>query len=193
MFLLSSGLRTQDSGACISASDAELLTLVNEYRQQNGLEAVPWSRSSMTVGQCHVWDAINNDAIGGECNLHSWSSARPELWYGMCYTSDHASASLMWSKPSEVTGGILSGYRFENAARGYISVAGSLNGWKNRTGHNDVILNQGIWTDWTWNAMGVGTDLTHRYYFLWFSDLVDPQPEMPLCSGSLLFRDEFEE
>jgi len=47
-----------------------------------------------------------NNAIGGSCNLHSWSDARPDLWVGMCYTSDHANADLMWSKPSEITGGI---------------------------------------------------------------------------------------
>jgi len=181
----------EEPGICVSTDDAELLTLVNDYRMANGLDAVDWSRSLITVGQWHAWDAAYNDAIGGSCNLHSWSDARPDLWVGMCYTSDHANAALMWSKPSEITGGIYSGNGYENAAAGYASVAAALEGWKNSQSHNDVILNQGMWSGFTWRAMGVGADTVSKIYYLWFGASADPQGEMPLC-GDLIFSDGFE-
>ena len=180
-------------GTCISSDDEELLSLVDAYRVENDLNPVPWSRSLMEVGHWHVWDAINNDAIQGSCNLHSWSDDRPEMWTAMCYTPDHAQASLMWSKPSEISDDVYTGPGFENAAWGYSTVQNALNGWKNSPGHNNVILNLDAWSALEWKAMGVGTDTTHRWYFLWFSTETDPRPEMPLCNQALIFKDGFED
>jgi Cysteine-rich secretory protein family len=185
-------VHAEDPGICISTDEAELLTLVNEYRVENALAPVTWSRSLITVGQWHVWDAVNNAPFGGDCNLHSWSGNRPDLWVGLCYTPDHAQAALMWSKPSEITSGIYSSSGYENGAAGYLSVADALEGWKNSPGHNDVILNQGIWSGLTWRAMGVGADTVNSYYYLWFGSMTDPQAAMPLCGGDLIFSDGFE-
>jgi hypothetical protein len=41
----------EEPGICVSTDDAELLTLVNDYRMANGLDAVAWSQSLITVGQ----------------------------------------------------------------------------------------------------------------------------------------------
>ncbi len=99
----------------------------------------------------------------------------------------------MWDKPREITHGVYSESGYENGAWGYVSVAAALQGWKSSSGHNDVILNQNIWAPLTWKAMGVGVDLQNRYYYLWFSNLVDPLGDMPLCQGDVpIFSDGFE-
>ena len=186
---------TEEPGTCINTDEAELLQLVDEYRVENNLATVPWSQSLMTVAEWHVVDAALNDNVifAGSCNLHSWSNTRPELWTGMCYTPDHAAAAKMWSKPGEITGGVYNASGYENAAWGYRSVAAALNGWKNSPGHNDVILNNGIWASQTWRAMGVGVDLVNRYYYLWFSTAADPQGDMPLCgTEDTIFSGNFE-
>lgn len=154
-----------------SAQAIELITLVNEYRGENGLPAIPASPSLCFVGDAHVGDLIANspDAPAG-CNLHSWSDQG--AWSACCYTADHAQAQCMWDKPRELT--VYPGNGYENAAGGggTISPAQALNLWKNSTGHNAVILNQGIWANQTWRALGVG--IQNGYAVLWFGSSVDP-------------------
>jgi hypothetical protein len=192
------GLNTQPAsaqsaapGTCISAEEADLLSRVNAYRQQNGLGAVPVSRTLMTVAQWHARDARLNGAVS--CNLHSWSNTRPELWSGGCYTGDHANAAMMWNKPAELSDGAYATEGFENAAQGFASPAAALAGWQGSSAHNQVILNQGGWAQLSWRSIGVGIDMSSRYYFLWFGYQSDPQGTMQPCSAvGLLFGNGFE-
>ena len=149
----------------------ELIDLVNEYRGENGLPAIPASPSLCIVGTAHVDDlAFNEPHASASCNLHSWSDAGP--WSPCCYTPDHAAAQCMWDKPSELT--VYTGNGYENAAGGGfdLSPAEALELWKNSSGHNAVILNQGIWADNPWMALGAGVD--HGYAVLWFGTEPDP-------------------
>ena len=43
---------------------------------------------------------------------------------------------------------------------------GAFNGWKGSSLHNDVMINQGSWTDTTWRA--VGAAVTDQGATLWF-------------------------
>jgi hypothetical protein len=198
LWMISAQGIAQEPGNCINSDEAELLQLVDEYRADNNLANIPWSQSLMTVAKWHTIDAALNDEdiFAGNCNRHSWSDTRPDLWTGMCYTPDHAQAARMWSKPSEITNGLYTAPGYENAAWGYGTVASAMGGWKNSPGHNAVMLNEGIWASQTWRAMGVGVDLVNRYYFLWFSASVDPLGDMPACSDGepedSIFSSDFE-
>ena len=154
----------------LSAEEKLLYNLVNEYRAQNGLSAIPLSNSLTYVAQTHVKD-LHNSPPTGVCNMHSWS--QNETWSSCCYTSDHAKAQCMWDKPRELTN--YSGNGFENAfggSDGYIATAqDALKGWKHSQGHNAVILNQGTWANITWKALGIG--LYKGYAVLWFGQEVD--------------------
>ena len=154
----------------LSAEEKRLYNLVNEYRAQNGLSAIPLSSSLTYVAQTHVKD-LHNSPPTGVCNMHSWS--QNGTWSSCCYTSDHAKAQCMWDKPRELTN--YSGNGFENAfggSDGYIATAqNALEGWKHSQGHNTVILNQGNWANITWKALGVG--LYKGYAVLWFGQEVD--------------------
>jgi len=178
-------------GSCLSNDEFTLLNLVNQYRADNGKGAVAYSKILNTVGQWHAEDALINGGslFTPSCNLHSWSNDMPHLWTGMCYTSDHAQAQKMWDKPREISGGSYTGNGYENAAWGYATPAAALDGWKNSSGHNDVMLNQGIWSSITWRAMGVG--VRGSYYYLWFSDMTDSSTPMSLCDD-VIFSDGFE-
>lgn len=152
------------------------------------------SLAASSVAQWHVIDAVENEdsVFDGACNLHSWSNMQPELWSAVCYTPDHAQASKMWVKPKEITGRLFRSNGYEIADWGYTSVAAMMLGWQTSPGHNDVILNQGIWSGFPWKAMGVGVDLQSRYYFVWFSDVTDSQGEVQACSESTSFGNSFE-
>ena len=175
-----------EPGDCFTTEEAELLQLLNDYRNQNGLPDVPFSKSLTAVAQWHVIDLFHNRPDTGTdpntglaCNLHSWSDQG--IWSPVCYTSDHTYASGMWDKPREITGNIYSGNGFENAYRsgGTATAAGAFNGWKNSPGHNAVILEQGIWSNYDWPAMGVG--IYENYAVLWFGDQADPQGIVTQC------------
>ena len=77
----------------------------------------------------------------------------------------------MWDKPDELTVYTGNGYEISHGGSGTVSPTSALNGWKNSSGHNDVILNQGIWTT-PWGAMGVGID--GSYAHVWFGHQADP-------------------
>lgn len=173
------------TATCLNAEEVELARLTNEYRQQQGLPAVSVSFSLSSVAQWHVWDLAANDPVGGACNLHSWSGARPALWQGMCYTSDHAQATQMWSKPRQVTANAYSsdGYEIAAGGSGGLTPALALALWQGSSAHRAVILNTSIWSNFPWRAMGVG--LHQGYAVVWFGTQADPLGTMPACTDGV--------
>ena len=47
----------------------------------------------------------------------------------------------------------------------------ALESWKKSSGHNAVIVNQGIWDDNKWNAIGIG--LFKGFAVVWFGNEID--------------------
>ncbi len=153
-----------------SEEEKTLYNLVTQYRADNGLPGIPFSVSLTHVAQTHVRDLSNYPPSSG-CNLHSWSSAG--AWTSCCYTSDHSQDQCMWDKPGELSSYPGSGY--EIAAGGgssVISAETALQLWQSSAPHNDVILNQGMWANTQWQAMGVG--IYGGYAVIWFGMESDP-------------------
>jgi hypothetical protein len=182
-----------NTGVCLNSEEAQLVQLVNEYRVQNGLQALPASKWLSSTGQWKVWDRMANNAVGGACNTHSWSNARPDLWQAMCYTPDHAQAAQMWAKPRQISGGIYTGNGFENAADfgGTMTAAQALSQWQGSPSHNAVILQQGQWAGVPFGGLGVG--ILGGFAVLWFGDRVDPSGTMIQCPTDNIFYSGFEE
>jgi len=169
---IDSGGTTVDAGAPVTGCSAvglELIELVNAYRAENGLPAIPASPSLCIVSSAHTRDlADHSPHTAPGCNLHSWSDQGE--WSACCYTSDHARASCMWDKPRELT--TYPGNGYENAYRGSSDPAAALAGWMGSPGHNDVILNRGTWSSQPWRALGA--DVHSGFAVLWFGREVDP-------------------
>jgi hypothetical protein len=155
----------------------EFARLINEYRVENGKASVPVTVSLTEVAQLHAFDLFTYEPhlSGSGCNTHSWSANGP--WTPMCYTPDHTEAANMWNKPSEITNNVYTGNGYELAAFGYSTSSDALEGFKNSSPHNDVLLNVGIWAGFDpWPAMGVGIE--DSYYTVWFGDITDPQGDL---------------
>lgn len=152
-----------------STAALQLIQEVNAYRAENGLRAIPASRSLCTVAAAHTRDlAEHAPHAGARCNLHSWSARSGGT--PCCYTRDHAQAACMWDKPRELTEYRGNGY--ENAASGITSPEGALRSWRSSPEHNAVILNRGRWRSRSWQA--IGADLHEGVAFLWFGEEPDP-------------------
>jgi uncharacterized protein YkwD len=183
--LVAVGPQAPSPGDCLTAEEADLARLINEYRNANGLADVPVSRSLTQVAQWHVIDLHENnpdsgtDSRGLPCNMHSWSDQG--IWSPVCYTSDHAYASGMWDKPREITGDVYTGNGYEIAygSSGQATASGALNAWKSSSGHRDVILENGMWSGSNWPAMGVG--IYQHHAVVWFGRQPDPQGTVTQC------------
>ena len=151
-------------GDDVDSEESKLHQLVNEYRGQYGLSAIPLSPSLSLVANRHVRDLHEN--IG--YLTHGWSNCP----YDASNSDTHP---CMWQAPQRF-GTSYTGNGFENAigaSNGYQATAtSSLEGWKNSSSHNAVILNKGIWNKYPWNALGVG--IYKGYAVLWFGKEVDP-------------------
>ncbi|MFH2053079.1 MAG: T9SS type A sorting domain-containing protein [bacterium] len=171
---------------CLNADEELMIQLIDDYRAENSLPAIPVSTVLTAVAQWHVADHNYAHDITGDwgsdpsCNLHSWYGVSGAPYSTCCYTSDHAQALCMWTKPSEISEGTYTSTGYEIAAQGFADPAGALNAWKGSSGHNDVILNQGTWASQIWAAMGVGVDTASKRYFVWFATGTDaagpPEP-----------------
>lgn len=89
----------------------------------------------------------------------------------------------MWYKPNELTGFEGIGYEmvFYSTYPGDVSnmAQGALNGWKNSSKHNEMIIHKGMWKQISWKTIGIG--IVENYAVVWFSDTPDPRPIPLLC------------
>ncbi|TPE50192.1 M10 family metallopeptidase C-terminal domain-containing protein [Amaricoccus solimangrovi] len=172
----------------LSLEELRLYHQIMDYRAEEGLDPIRLSASlTLTAGR-HVVDTREN--IWGEdldlprgANLHSWSDAP--------YMADGSTPEAMWEAPERL-GTDYPGYGYEITGAGYATSAAALQGWKESSAHNAIILNEGAWASMEWNAIGVGLDRSAgpgiyagRVYDVWFGTQSDPSgpPEILGTSG----------
>lgn len=155
-------------GQSLTDEELKLYNLIMEYRSDNDLPAIPFSKSLTFVAQTHAKDLVENNPDIGNCNMHSWSNKGS--WTSCCYTSDHAKGECMWDKPRELTSYKGDGYEIVCKATYFLDAIASLECWQSSSGHNDVILNQGIWKN-KWQAIGIG--IYKGSASVWFGKEID--------------------
>ena len=161
----------------LSQQERDLYDLIMAYRADFGLPSIPISVSLTATAGRHAMDTLYNIwepgvSLPSGANLHSWSDA--------FYYEDHSQPQVMWYAPQRL-GIDYASEGYEISAAGFANVAGALEGWKSSPGHNDVIINQGVWTSLTWNAIGIGVEQDSsvgtyggKIYHVWFGTLTDP-------------------
>lgn len=152
------------------SEELKLYSLIMQYRRQLDLPDIPLSKSLTYVANLHVHDLMQHGPDVGDCNSHSWSNKGN--WSACCYTSDHAEAKCMWSKPRELTRYQGNGYEIASWSSAGIDAISALEIWKGSYHHDQVIINQGPWTK-KWNAIGIG--LYKNYAVVWFGREEDPE------------------
>lgn len=156
---------------CLSQNEIELGNLINAYRKEHKLKAIPISTALTKVAQAHVRDRAMNFVYDDKdrCNMHSWSDKG--LWKKCCYTGN-GGGECMWNKPAEIAGYEGEGYEIimvyfnSEDEKEEVSAQYALDTWKESPHHNDVILNKNMWRTIDWNAMGVG--IFQGYSAVWF-------------------------
>jgi uncharacterized protein YkwD len=153
-----------------SAAERDLYRRIMEYRKANGLPMIDFSKSLTYVAKLHVRDLETHTFAPGY-NSHSWSNDGP--WTSVNYSPDHRNAKGMWDKPRELTRYVGSGFEIAYWSSAGATPSGALSSWKTSSGHNAVILNEGIWKSSQWKAIGIG--VFGDYAVVWFGDMKDPE------------------
>lgn len=171
-------VREHEETVCLNAEEKKLYDLMMAYRMAKGLPSIKLSGKLTKVAQTHARDLALNYKFDpkNKCNPHSWSSKGK--WSACCYTSDHKEAECMWNKPKEIAGYAGPGYEIAYYSSAGASAMEGIEGWKKSPSHNPLIINDGMWSKITWQAVGIG--FYEEYGIVWFGELEDDQ-EVPLC------------
>ena len=144
---------------CISAEEYRLYQLINTLRKVNDMPTIDLSASLSYVAHLHVADLNQNHPDTSICNLHSWSDKGD--WTACCYQAYVPKQECMWNKPKELTSYNGNGFEIAFGTSGYtVNAVGALEAWKKSSGHNAVIINEGVWKTMNWQAVGIG--IYHR-------------------------------
>lgn len=154
----------------MTSEEQKLFAAINSYRKSLGLNSVPFSPSLTSVAQMHATD-LKAFPPEKPCNMHSWSANGQ--WIPCCYTPDHKEAKCMWLKPSELTG--YRGHGYEISAFNTAPDVDWLAQWKKSTSHHQVLINQSIWKQVEWKAMGLA--IRAPYAVVWFGKEEDNSKE----------------
>ncbi len=154
---------------CVTEEEMLLYNLINEYRKEKNLEAIPLSKSLSYVAREHVNDLDKNI----KKLTHGWSTCK--------YVSENSKTHpCMWLKPSELTS--YNGYGYEclyNISYGGVKAKDALDTWKRSAAHNNVIINKSIWNTHKWKAIGIG--IFNNYAAIWLGDEEDEEGIPELC------------
>jgi uncharacterized protein YkwD len=166
-----SSKRTEAPSVCLTAEEQKLYELMMAYRKSKGLESIPLSAKLTLVAQAHARDLMTNYKFDfdNKCNPHSWS--KKGKWSSCCYTNDHKQAKCMWDKPKEIAGYESAGYEIAYYSSKGATAEEGLDGWKKSSGHNPLIINDGMWSKAKWKAIGVG--FSGEYGIVWFGEKED--------------------
>jgi uncharacterized protein YkwD len=182
---LAFGVLIPHSAPVGAAETEDLYAAINAYRQGLGLAPIPLSPQLTAVAQAHVQDLIANSTTdpnytGAECVPHSWSNQG--AWTGGCYKfADASSYPIMWNKPGEISGYGGTGFEILFGANGFtVTAAQALQSWQADGPHNDVIVNQGVWKDLAWQAIGVWVQ--DGWAAVWFGVATDPGATLPAAA-----------
>jgi uncharacterized protein YkwD len=152
-------------GDDLEAEEEKLYQLLNDYRAQNGLPAIPRSPALNLVANRHVRDLAGNVRR----LTHGWSNCPYDA-------SDSTTYACMWEAPKRLNTAY-SGMAYENAhfKSDGATAESALSSWQASEEHRAVLLNQDVWQTYDWQAIGVG--IYENYAVLWFGKEADPNAD----------------
>jgi uncharacterized protein YkwD len=79
----------------------------------------------------------------------------------------------MWEKPMQIAKYKGNGYEIAAYSSDSINAEMALNMWIQSKGHNDVMLNKGIWKKINFKGIGIG--ISGNYAVVWFGEYEDKE------------------
>jgi hypothetical protein len=162
---------------CISESEWKLYRMINEYRRQYDLPAIPLSKSLCFVAATHAKDLALHHSEDSPCNFHSWSDKG--AWKPFCYPADENKKNSVWDKPRELSKYNNKGYEIVYWENSDAVIDSIINFWRSMEYFNSFLMNTGKWQGKTWNAIGIS--IYENYALAWFGEVPDPEGVPDIC------------
>lgn len=146
----------------VNTQEKELYRIVNEYRAQNNLPAIPLSDSLSIVANRHLLDLILNI----KTFTHGWSNCPYNI-------KDSNTWNCIFEAPKRLKVDY-SGSGYENLYRnngGNATPVLALEAWKKSAMHNALILNLDSWKNTKFNAFGIA--INGQLAALWFGSAAE--------------------
>ncbi|HEY9853226.1 MAG TPA: CAP domain-containing protein [Leptolyngbyaceae cyanobacterium] len=171
-------------GDGLESEEIKLYNLINQYRAQNGLPPIAASKALTTVANRHVQDVAENlqIKINDSRNPHSWSDAPYD-------PNNPNTYSTVWEAPKRLNTGY-PGFGYENfyiTTAPFTSAEQVFEAWQKSPPHKALMLNQDIWQERTWNALGIG--IYKGYAALWVGEQIDPTGTPSFANDSITGTD----
>jgi hypothetical protein len=161
------------AGDGLSAEENLLYQMVNQYRQEQGKEAIAISSTLTRVANRHLLDWEKN------AELFSRQGRYWRLGWSDCpYNADDSTTfDCVWKAPQRLSKNYSArGYEIICLGNSSITAKAALDCWKQSQVNRDIILGEGEWSDYRWKAIGIGIELGRAV--IWFStesDSTQPQ------------------
>lgn len=168
---------------CISVEESKLYNLVNEYRRAMKLPDIPLSKSLCFVAKTHLNDLIQHKPDTGSCNMHSWSDKGE--WKACCFQKVKADKPCVQKKPTEITKYPGSAFEIVYWESKEASPEMAFKQWRETKPSQSMLINNEDWTDFSWNAVGVG--ISGSYAAIWFGEELDIEKETKVCGKNIVF------
>ena len=175
--VLNAQLTTVES-ICLDEQELRLANLINNFRLQNDLPAIPLSKSLSFVAKTHAYDLQLNKQDTSICNAHSWSNKGK--WKACCYNNYINSSNCMWDKPKELTAYTFRGYEIVFSEEGIVLVDSVFRLIKTSPEASSLLLGIDSHSDKKWLALGVG--VSENYISIWLGQRNDIAGKPLLCS-----------
>lgn len=164
---------------CITEDENQLLTLINSYREKNGVSKIALSRSLTYVAKLHVRDLYHNKPDTSYCSLSSWSDQGS--WSPCCHSKMTPQPACILIKPKEIAKFPGDGHELAYWENGYIIPDSVLAFWQNYPEAVNLILNREKWAEKPWKSIGIG--IYEGYASVWVSNASDTAAIPPTCQG----------
>lgn len=175
--VLNAQLTTVES-ICLDEQELRLANLINNFRLQNDLPAIPLSKSLSFVAKTHAYDLQLNKQDTSICNAHSWSNKGK--WKACCYNNYINSSNCMWDKPKELTAYTYRGYEIVFSEEGIVLVDSVFRLIKTSPEASNLLLGMDSHSDKKWLALGVG--VSENYVSIWLGQRNDLAGKPLSCS-----------
>lgn len=162
---------------CISQKEYDLYQVINKYRSDLSLDAIPLSNSLSYVAKKHAADLVANYPLEDGCNMHSWSDKGD--WKPFCFPADQSRKNDVKDKAMELTN--YTGKAWELTYWDNIDITAEevLSFWNSIPATAAMLSNTDKWSDVVWNSIGIG--MNEGYVLVWLGKKEDVEPHTIIC------------